>query len=83
MSFFGVWKSEGGGLMPPVASLCVLFPRVWGVVGAVSSLSEVYDRAEGERLWEGDWVCAIRHIWGLIGLSGGFCLKREGFFTLW
>ena len=54
MSFFRVWKSEGGGLMPPVASLCILFPRVWGVVGAVSSLSEVYDRAGGEQLWEGD-----------------------------
>ena len=49
----------------------------------MSSLSEVYDRAEGEQLWEGDWVCAIRRIWGLIGLSGGFCLKRDGFFTLW
>ena len=28
-------------------------------------------------------MCAIRRVWGLLGLSGGFCLKRDGFFTLW
>ena len=28
-------------------------------------------------------MCAVRHVWGLLGLSGGFCLKRDGFFTLW
>ena len=53
VSFLGVWKSDGGGLTPPVASSWVLFPRVWVLLGVVVLLS-AYDRAGGEQEGEGD-----------------------------
>ena len=48
-----MWKSDGGGLTPPVASSWVLFPRVWVLLGVVVLLS-AYDRAGGEQEGEGD-----------------------------
>ena len=35
-----MWKSKGGGLMPPEVSSWDLFPRVWGVEGVTSSFAE-------------------------------------------